>query len=144
MMKKNINYYTDENLVRLNALFVIVTVVVALVYQASFLWVFLAIDFAMRALALTYAPLVLLSKFIIKVLKIKPKPIFASPKRFAAALGAVFSAVIFVLLLSGFYQAAVGLGILLILLAGLESFFKICVGCYIYQFLILPAQQKNK
>ena len=144
MMKKNINYYTDENLVRLNALLVIVTVVVALVYQASFLWVFLAIDFAMRALGLTYAPLDLLSKFMIKVLKIKPKPIFASPKRFAAALGAVFSAVIFVLFLSGFYQTAVGLGILLILLAGLESFFKLCVGCYIYQFLILPIQQKNK
>ncbi|HBR12320.1 MAG TPA: hypothetical protein DD740_09005 [Chryseobacterium sp.] len=86
----------------------------------------------------------LLSKLILKTLSVTPKPIFASPKRFAAAMGAVFSAIIFLTQQFGYDNVAVVLGFLLILLAGLECFFKICVGCYIYQFLIQPVQRKNK
>lgn len=143
-MKRIVNLYTDENLVRLTAMLVIATAVVALLFKASFIWLFLCFDFGLRAFGLAFAPFVLLSKLILKTLNVTPKPIFASPKRFAAALGAVFSAIIFLTQQLGYDNVAVVLGFLLILLAGLECFFKICVGCYIYQFLIQPVQRKNK
>lgn len=137
-------YYADENIVRLTAFSVIVAAAVSLFFKWPFLLLLLVFDFIIRALGQSFSPLALFSKSIVKILKLKKKSIFAAPKRFAAALGAVFTLLIFLLMINGFYDEAFVTGFLLIILASLEGFFKICVGCYIYQFIVVPIQNKIK
>jgi len=143
-MKQINKYYTDENTVRLIAFFVIVVVSLSLFFELPYLLLLLVFDFIIRALGLSLSPLALFSKSILKISGLKPKPIFAAPKRFAAILGSIFTLTIAVLMLAGFYNVALGFGFILILLAGLESFFKICVGCYIFQIIVVPVQNKFK
>ncbi len=143
-MDKTNKYYTDENVVRLTAFLVMVIIAVSLFFKWSFLVLLLVFDFVLRALGLSISPLALFSKFILKILNIKRKLIFATPKRFAAILGSVFTLLIFLLTINDFYDAALALGVVLMILAGLESFFKICVGCYIYQVVVVPIQNKIK
>lgn len=137
-------YYTDENTIRLTALFVIVVVSISLFFDLPYLLLLLVFDFIIRASGLLFSPLALFSKSILKISGFKPKPIFAAPKRFAATLGSIFTLTIVVLMLTGFYNVAFGFGLILILLAALESFFKICVGCYIFQVVVVPIQNKLK
>jgi len=143
-MKQTNKFYTDENTVRLTAFFVIVVISVSLFFKWPFLLLLLVFDFIMRALGLSLSPLALFSKSILKILGLKRKPIFAAPKRFAATLGSVFTLLVFLLMLNGMYDSAFAVGFLLIILASLESFFKICVGCYLYQFIVIPIQNKFK
>jgi len=141
-MNQSNKYYTDENTVRLTAFFVIIVLAAALFFRLPYLVLLLVFDFIIRALGLLFSPLALFSKSIIKILGLKKKPIFAAPKRFAATLGSVFALLVFLLMLNGFYDSAFAVGFLLIILASLEGFFKICVGCYLYQFIIIPIQNK--
>lgn len=143
-MDQTKKYYTDENTVRLTAFFVIVVVSVSLFFKLPYLLLLLVFDFIIRASGLLFSPLALFSKSILKISGLKPKPIFAAPKRFAAILGSIFTLTIVVLMLTGFYNVALGFGLILILLAALESFFKICVGCYIFQVIVVPIQNKLK
>jgi hypothetical protein len=137
-------YYTDENTVRLTAFFVIVVVFVSLFFELPYLLLLLVFDFIIRASGLLFSPLALFSKSILKISGLKPKPIFTAPKRFTAILGSIFTLTIVILMLIGFYNVALGFGLILILLAALESFFKICVGCYIFQVIVVPIQNKLK
>ncbi len=143
-MGQSNKYYTDENTVRLTAFLVIITVAVSLFFKWPFLLLLLVFDFIIRALGLSLSPLALFSKSIIKIFGLKRKPIFAAPKRFAAALGAIFTLLVFLLMRNGLDSLAFVFGFVLIILASLESFFKICVGCYLYQFLVAPIQNKFK
>lgn len=143
-MKQTNKFYTDENTVRLTAFLVITVLSVALFFKWPYLVLLLVFDFIMRALGLSLSPLALFSKSISKIFGWKRKPIFASPKRFAAMLGSFFTLLVFLLLLNGMYDSAFAVGFLLIILASLESFFKVCVGCYLYQFIVIPIQNKFK
>ena len=140
-MNQTQKYYTDEKTVRLTAFLVILVLSAALIFQWPYLVLFLAFDFVIRALGLPFSPLASVSKSISKILGLKKKPIFAAPKRFAATLGSVFTLLVFLLMLNGFYYPAAA-GLLLIILASLESFFKVCVGCYLYQYIVIPIQNK--
>ena len=65
------------------------------------------------------------------------KPVPGPPKRFAQGIGAVFStaALVFGLIL-GQHAVADGLLAVLVIAAGLESIFAICVGCHVFAFLM--------
>jgi len=143
-MEQTKKYYTDENTVRLTAFFVIVVAFVSLFFELPYLLLLLVFDFIIRASGLLFSPLALFSKSILKISGLKPKPIFAAPKRFAATLGSIFTLIVFGLMFTGFYNMALGFGLILITLASLESFFKICIGCYIFQIIIVPIQNKLK
>ncbi|MBO6200065.1 MAG: DUF4395 domain-containing protein [Chryseobacterium sp.] len=143
-MDQSNKFYTDENTVRSTAFFVVIVLAVALFFKWPYLVLLLVFDFIMRALGLSISPLALFSKSISKILGLKRKPIFAAPKRFAATLGSVFVLLVFLLMLNGYYDSAFAVGFLLIILASLESFFKVCVGCYLYQFIVIPIQNKFK
>lgn len=143
-MKQTNKFYTDENTVRSTAFLVIIVLAVALIFKWPYLVLLLVFDFIMRALGLSLCPLALFSRSISKILGLKRRPIFAAPKRFAAALGSLFTLLVFLLMLNGLYDPAFAVGFLLIILASLESFFKVCVGCYLYQFIVIPIQNKFK
>lgn len=143
-MNQTNKFYTDETTVRATAFLVVIVLAVALFFKWPYLVLLLVFDFIMRALGLSLSPLALFSKSISKILGLKRRPIFAAPKRFAATLGSLFTLLVFLLMLNGLYDSAFAVGFLLIILASLESFFKVCVGCYLYQFIVIPIQNKFK
>lgn len=138
---KNNSYYVNEQVVRVIAAQVVLLVLVALQTQWLFIMLFLALDFGLRAFTNIVSPLAFVAKKIVNLLALKPSYIFAGPKKFAAALGTVFSIGILFLLLAelNFYAWAVGLT--LIVCALLEAAFKICIGCYVYNWFVLPFEK---
>jgi hypothetical protein len=90
--------YTDENKVRIIAAQVIILTVIILTIQWKFPAFLLAADFALRAFTSQPSPLAAVAKVIVDLSGLKPKPIFAAPKKFAAALGFVFSLAVLILL----------------------------------------------
>lgn len=145
-MNKTKGLYIDEQVVRLVAALVSIITITILLTGWPWAALLLAGDFAIRAFTVRTSPLAFIAKAVARKAGWQPKPIFAPPKKFAALLGVVFSVTIFILLLlHAPAAAAVTAGILLVC-AILESVFKICLGCYVYNWLIAPlrnAFQKN-
>jgi hypothetical protein len=126
----------NENRVRLTALWVLLLVIISLFINPLPVFIFLMIDFFLRAFNHgKYSPLNILSGAIVKQFKIPNKPIDQAPKRFAAGIGFVLSAVIILLLLLQFTRSVVALSIVFAGFAFLESFLSFCAGCYVYFFL---------
>lgn len=142
MNQKTKGLYVDENVVRFVAAQVIFITIVAIAEQWEWLSLFLTLDFAIRAFTVLPSPLAAFSKKIAEASNLNPKPIFAPPKRFAATLGFIFSLTITVLIFIQLTFAAYIVGGILIVCALLESVFKICLGCYVYNWLVLPIQNK--
>ena len=131
--------YVDQNAISIVAYLVILITVFGIHFQQQWLLLFLAVDFFLRATGMFASPLYWKAKKVSAFIHFERKIVFAAPKRFAAMLGFVMS-----ILISFSYDSQVGifLGITLIALAALESVFNVCVGCYIYNFLIVPIQNK--
>jgi len=145
MNKEISNYYVDENVVRIIAAQVAIITALAIMNHWIFSLVLLVGDFALRAFTHQPSPLVALAKIVSYLLKLKPKPIFAAPKKFAAGFGFVFSLSALIAFQFNFEIAAYVLGSILIVCAALESVFKICVGCYVYDWLVAPLiNNRNK
>lgn len=143
MIKKDItHYYADENVVRIIAGLVLIIATLALVLHSRMLFFLLMIDFALRAFTYQPAPLAAGAKLIARSLQLGPYPIFAAPKRFAAGLGFAFSLIIFILLSFNLDMAAYFTGGLLIICALLESAFRICVGCYLFSWVVAPIMRR--
>lgn len=137
--------YTDEKVVRIVAAFVIGIATLALILHSQLLTFLLIADFGIRAFTFQQSPLVIVAKQIAKLAHLNPSPIFAAPKRFAASLGFVFSVAIYILLVLDSYPAANTVGTLLIVCALLESVFKICLGCYLFDWFVVPLMKwRNK
>ena len=135
----NKNIYVNENAVSIVAYLVILITVFGIHFHQQWLLFLLALDFFLRATGLFASPLYLIAKKVSEFLYFEKKEVFAGPKRFAAMLGFVMT-----ILIAFLYDSQVGifLGITLIALAALESVFNVCIGCYIYNFLIVPIQNK--
>jgi len=123
----------DENAARINALLSAFSVVLFLVTSYKFIIIFLALDFFIRGF---YDPLYsfysALSKSILRAFNVKPKLIEGSPKIFAAKMGFVFSAFVFLFAIMDYQVASRIIGIALIFFAILEGVFRFCIGCKIY------------
>jgi hypothetical protein len=79
--------------------------------------------------------LAIIAGWLIKLFKLKNRPVDRAPKRFAAFIGLTFSIAILIALLFDFTTTAkVLLGILMIF-AALESSVGFCAGCYVYTYL---------
>ena len=135
----NKNIYVDDSASSIVAYQVILITVFGIHFQQQWLLLLLAFDFLLRATGLFASPLYFVAKKVSEFLYFEKKPVFAGPKRFAAMLGFVMT-----ILIAFFYDSQIGifLGITLIALAALESVFQVCVGCYIFNFLIVPIQNK--
>jgi len=135
----NKNIYVDNNASSIVAYQVILITVFGIHFQQQWLLILLALDFFLRATGLLISPLYFVAKKITGFLYFEKKEVFGAPKRFAAMLGLAMT-----ILIAFFYDSQIGifLGIILIALAALESVFQVCIGCYIYNFLIVPIQNK--
>lgn len=123
----------NENVIRLIAMFVVLIALSSIFYLGVYAIVFLIIDFATRAFTTgKFSLLKFVALNFAKALKVPNKPTDLAPKKFAVTLGFVFCLLIALCYLLAFNYLAVGLTIILISLAILESVFAICVGCHVY------------
>lgn len=137
--QKNISKnYVNEHVVRLVATQVVIITSLILLTGWGWLSLFLAIDFMLRAFFQISSPLAIIAKGITTILKMKPKPIFAPPKQFAASMGMVFSWGILMFFLLEYTVVMLITGYILILCATLEASLNICLGCYVYNCIIAP------
>src|SRR5690554_2599470 len=139
MIQKNISKnHVDENVVRLVATQVVLITLITLLTGWVSSALFLAIDYVLRAFTRVPSPLAALARGIAKALKLTPKPIFAPPKRFAAVLGLFFSVGITIFLFLNYLNVAYAVGAVLVFCAILEAAFNICLGCYVYNWIVAP------
>jgi len=133
----------NEKAARTNAFFTVAIVGLALYQNNYFISLLLGFDFSLRAFSSgQYSPLRFLAKQLTSLLRLGMKPINASPKRFAAGVGMVFSLLIalFQMLdLSLYANITAGL---LMFFALLEGGLGFCMGCYIYTYFVLPFKSK--
>jgi hypothetical protein len=140
MMQKTIECPVDfvsvnETQVRTTAFLVLLAAAAWVLTGSVFIIVFLVPDFFLRAFNYgKFSPLNIVSKFIVKQLKLPVKLIDQAPKRFAAKIGLAFTISITVLQLLQYSTAATALAAVLIFFALLESVFGFCAGCYAYTF----------
>jgi hypothetical protein len=136
------NLYVEENAVRLIAAQTVLLTSIALYTQWELIMILLIVDFALRAFTTFISPMAFVAKKVVAILKLKPKPIFAPPKKFAALLGFIFSLTIATLFFFNAEIYAYFIGAILIVCAILESAFEVCVGCYVYDILVAPIVNK--
>jgi hypothetical protein len=128
----------DENAARITAGFIFSLAAVTLALQAWWFLPVLFLGFVIRAtVGPRFSPAALLAgRVVVPVLKLKPTPTWATPKRFAQLCGVLFTggAAVSALVLHSAAGAVVLLGVLLAC-AALESFFGFCVGCRVYDLV---------
>lgn len=130
------NSEVNENLIRLNALWVFILVAFSLFFAATPIYMFLAADFFLRAFHFEKFSLInWQSKNTIQQLNIPNKSTNFEPRLFSAKIGFIISFITLILLQLHLYNLALGVKILFVVLAFLESFAGICAGCYLHRFL---------
>jgi len=133
------NEKVNEQVTRLNALFAMVFITAGWAFQSAVFPAVLMADFFIRAFTkLKFSPISLASSLLVNTLGLEGKSIDKAPKIFAARLGLIMPLVITLLFLFGFPVAASVISAMLLILASLEFFFGICVGCIIYTWVVLP------
>ncbi len=134
----------NENAVRLVASFVLLFAIATIATGWVILPLYLSVDFFLRAFTNVKPPFAIVARQLAGYLDLEVKMIFAAPKKFAAAVGFVFSVLISALLLSGFSTSAIMVTAILAVFATLESVFSICAGCYVYSWSVAPFREKFK
>lgn len=137
----------NEVSARLVAAGVLIMATVALIFDEHVKWLLVVLAYGFVARMLTGPTMSPLGQLVTRVvtpgLGVSEKLVPGPPKRFAQAMGVVFSVAALVLTLLGHdVGARVVLGLLLIA-ATLESVFALCLGCRVFALLmrvgIIPA-----
>jgi len=125
----------DEHAARGNALLTLIFLLLGY-FTSPLFWVFLAVDFGLRAARqCRYSLLMQLSRLAFNLLHIHPKLIDRAPKLFAARIGfamSIFLLIFYYLGMPMFYKLVL---IFFLLAASLEAFFSYCLGCQLYSLL---------
>ncbi len=123
----------DENLFRINALFVSLLVLVFLYTQMLSVILFLVFDFVIKLFFEQYpSPLTFLSRSVKKIFHIKDFLIDGGAKRLAGFFGLFFM----LLLLGTYFLHSLPLSLIVaalyLLCSSLDILFGFCIGCKIY------------
>ncbi len=123
----------DNNVSRVNALFVSSLVIGYLLSSNIFILFFLAMDFSIKLfIDKKYAPIFILSKFVKETLKLKVDYCDGGAKRLAAYFGLFFV----LLLIATHFMNSLPLSLIIAAVflscALLDVFFSYCIGCKIY------------
>ena len=129
----------NEQITRINAALGILLIVFGFAFNLPLLFIFLLIDFFIRAFTkITFSPISYISNSIANTLNLKEKTIDKAPKTFAARLGFLIILATTMLYLFNFYTAALVVAGIFIFFATLEFALAICIGCILYTYVILP------
>lgn len=134
----------NENVARTIAFLVVVILLAGIYLKSPLVFMALAADFCLRAFTKgKYSPLKYISKNITGYFHIRERMTDAAPKKFAAALGLLFSAAIAACLWMHYDFCADVLTSIILICAGLECFVAFCLGCIIYTYVVLPFLSKE-
>lgn len=130
----------NEAVIRLIAFLVVVIAVLSsalsIYAESMFGWMFLSLDFALRASKNEHVSILRwIATGINRLAKLEAKPVDLAPKRFAAWVGFAFSASLLTLSLLDYEILFFSISSVLILCAILESVFAFCIGCIVYQLI---------
>jgi hypothetical protein len=128
----------NEVSARLVAAGVVLLSVLTIAFDLKWMTVVIAYGFVARVLTgPTLSPLgQLVTRVVTPRLGLAPRPVAGPPKRFAQAMGAVFSVSALILTGLGYWTAAQVLLGLLVVAATLEAAFGICLGCITFGALM--------
>jgi hypothetical protein len=130
----------NEVSARLLAGGVVIMAVAALVFDEHVTWLLVLLTYGFVARVLTGPTMSPLGQLVTRVvtprLGVAERPVPGPPKRFAQAMGLVFSLSALVLTLAGEYTAARVVLALLVVAATLESVFGLCLGCKVFAVLM--------
>jgi Domain of unknown function (DUF4395) len=128
----------NEKAARTVAFVVMLLAVLTLATSAYWLLIVLAYGFIARVLSgPTLSPLGRLASSVIAPRLGAEKPVPGPPKRFAQAIGATLTTVAAIAALGlDDHGLADALLVLLIIAAGLESIFAVCIGCKVFALLM--------
>jgi hypothetical protein len=128
----------DDVTVRLIAGVVLVLAVVALAAHQWWLYAVLAADFVLRAgWGPSASPVaILVNRWLRPRVSAAPRYTAGPPKRFAAAVGGVFTLAGTVLWLTGTTVPVVVIGAVMVVFPALESLAGVCVGCIVFGWLM--------
>lgn len=127
----------DGTVARVTAGEVVVINTVALATGQLWLLPVVGADFVARAVAgPRFSPLAKTAKALASRLGLAEHPAPGPPKRFAATVGATMLATASVLTVTGPLPAAYAVAGVMVLFPALESFAGICVGCWMFGWLI--------
>lgn len=133
------NEKVPEHLPRVTAFINIALIGSYLYYPNPYILAFLSVDFLLRGYNQPqYSLLNFLAGNLSKLLKLKSKPIDKAPKMFAARLGGFMFLLAFVVNLLGGIEITYVITLMVATLSTLECVFNFCVGCYIYNYFVLP------
>lgn len=103
---------------------------------AGYVLLLLASDFVIRGFLIPkWSILASTGKLVRNVLKLPIRRVDAAPKVFAARIGVLFTITSSLLFLSNSLTLSSIILVVLLVFAGLETFFDFCVGCYVYSLL---------
>jgi len=129
----------NEQITRINASLGILFIVFGFVFNLPVLFIFLLIDFFIRAFTkITFSPISYISNSIANTLNLKEKRIDKAPKIFAARLGFLIVLATTILYLFSFQIIALIVAAVFVFFATLEFALAICVGCILYTYVVLP------
>jgi hypothetical protein len=129
----------NEQIVRLNAILGVLLVIATFVFNSVFFMFFLMADFFIRAFTSSkFSPISFISHRLTNTLRLGEKHIDKAPKIFAARLGFLMILTVTILFLTGAQTAAMIVGGVFVFFAMLEFALAICVGCFIYTYIVLP------
>lgn len=132
-MKKNASVmYANENIIRLVAIQILVIRSSLWQTNGNIHYCFCQLIFSSALLPIYHHRWQFRTRPLQEFLQLIPKPIFAALKKFAASLGFIFSAFVFLFFVFQRYESDYITGSVLIFCALLESAFSICPGCYVF------------
>ena len=134
----------NEKIVRFTAL---LTFLIALgfIYKPNILLiVFLAFDFYSRGFGISHISILAITSFGLKdYIPFRSRIINKAPKIFAARIGFILSLLALMLLSTNLALASQITMVVLVFFAFLEWCVGFCMGCYIYNWIILPYFNKR-
>lgn len=127
---------TDENVARIVAGIVVLLALISVLLGSALPLVLLVLDFGIRGFsAMESSPLKMVAHSVKRLARLDDRPIDLAPKRFAARIGFVLSALGIALFAVGADSGGAAVIGILAFCAFLESAFSFCLGCRIYALL---------
>jgi len=126
----------DSKLIRINAFFILLTLVIYFLSPYKWTIYIVAIDFLIRVLfGMRNSPVCKTIRYSLDIAKIEPNNVNAGPKKIASRFGLTFSLLIIAFQLLNFEIANEVVSVIFIVATGLEAFINFCLVCKIYPYL---------
>lgn len=133
----------DSHVSRLTVFFNVILMVYFMFSLQPIAIYIVTVDYAIRAGGYNrYSPLCFLASLIIKSIGVKPKMVDKAPKVFASRLGFICAILGSIFITAHMPMASLIVIGFFVILAILDSVFDRCVGCMIYNYLVLPFFKK--